>query len=95
MWLKVIIGAVVIWLLFFHKKAQAASLSGVIQPEGQPDFDPASMDGITTDQLKGVAAGDVSIGDEWSATFVAGDGNWADAYRTHAAEPDDPGGMPL
>jgi hypothetical protein len=85
MWLTVVAG--LIYWLFWRDKASAST--GVIQPDG-PDFD-----SITADQLAGAAAGDVSIGDEWSATFVHGSGDWSDAYRSHAAEPDEPGGIPL
>jgi hypothetical protein len=82
-WLKVAIGAVVIWLLF-RGKAQAST--GVIQGEG-PDFDP-----VTADQLNAARRGEVTVGDDWSATFITENGNWSDAYRSHANE--EPGGIP-
>lgn len=88
MLLKLAIAAALVWWFFLRGKAHAAT--GVIQPDGGPDFDP-----VTASQLGGVATGDVNIGDEWSATFVKGDGNWSDAYRSHASENDEPGGMPL
>lgn len=91
--LKLAIVAALVWWFFLRGKAKAAT--GVIQPEDQPDFDP-----VTANQLFAAAKGDVVLGDEWSATFVAGDGNWADVYRSHAtvADPvanDEPGGIPL
>ena len=80
--LKLVIIAAAVWWLFL-RKAQAST---VIQAEG-PDFDAA-----TADQLNGAATGDVSVGDDWSATFTTGNGNWSDEYRSHAAE--EPGGIP-
>lgn len=83
MLLKLAIAAALVWWFFLRGKANAAT--GVIQPEGQPDFDP-----VTADQLNAVATHDVSIGDEWSATYMSGagggDGNLSDYYRTHANE---------
>jgi hypothetical protein len=76
MLLKLIIVAALVWWFFLRGKAQAST--GVIQGAG-PDFDP-----VTAGQVAASARGSVSVGDEWSATFLAGDGNWADAYRSHA-----------
>jgi hypothetical protein len=91
--LKIAIAAAVVWWLFFRGKG-GPTKTGVIQLEGQPDFDP-----VTANQLNGAVKGDVTLGDEWSASFVTGDGNWSDAYRSHASEPDpvadEPGGLPL
>lgn len=75
--------AAILWaLLGSSKPASAATGTGVISNPG--DFDPA-----TADQLNGAAAGDVSIGDEWTATFIKGNGDWSDAYKTHAFSADD------
>jgi len=79
MWLKIAIGAAVVWWLFLRK---ANASTGVIQGGG------ADFDAITADQLSGAPAGDVTVGDEWSASFIEGNGNWADAYRSHATEDD-------
>ena len=86
----VVIVAVVLLLLLFGKKASAAT--GVVQGDG-PDFD-----AITAGQLGGRGVrGGVTVGDDWSATFITGNGNWADEYRSHATEGDnpEPGGIPL
>ena len=72
--LKLIIIAAAVWWLFL-RKAQAST---VIQGEG-PDFD-----ATTAEQLNAAATGDVTVGDEWTATFTVGNGNWSDEYKSHA-----------
>ncbi len=81
-YLGIIVAGAVIWWLFLRKKPALGN--GVISA-GPDDFDPT-----TADQLSGTPTGDVTIGDEWSASFTTGTGNWADAYRSHANETDDP-----
>lgn len=85
-----VIAAIVVLLLLFGKKASAST--GVVQGDG-PDFD-----AITAGQLghRG-AGGGVTVGDDWSATFIKGNGNWADEYRSRATtdDNDEPGGIPL
>ncbi len=73
---KLVIVAAIVWW-FFMRKASAAT-TGVIQGAG-PDFDP-----VTAGQLAAAVSGNVAVGDDWSATFIEGRGNWADVYRSHA-----------
>jgi hypothetical protein len=86
-----VVAAIVVLLLLFGRKASAAT--GVVQGDG-PDFDP-----ITAGQLggRGAVRGGVTVGDDWSATFITGNGNWADEYRSRASsdDNDEPGGIPL
>lgn len=87
--LKLLIVAAIVWW-FFLRKANAAAASTVIQGAG-PDFDP-----VTADQLNAAASGDVNMGDDWTATFITGNGNWSYGYRTHAdEEPEQMLGLPL
>jgi hypothetical protein len=88
-----IVAAIVVLLLLFGRKASASTSTGVIQGDG-PDFDP-----LTASQLggRGAVRGGVTVGDDWSATFITGNGNWADEYRSRASsdDNDEPGGIPL
>ena len=52
--------------------------------------------GCRTDGLIGCfvgapPTGGVTVGDDWTATFIVGNGNWSDAYSSHATTPDDKG----
>mgnify|MGYP001591236974 CR=1 FL=1 len=98
MWLKLAIAALVIWLLTRQRKAGAGVIS-----VGGPDFDPLTASQLggksscPTNGTIGCYVGGVTVGDDWSATFITGNGNWSDAYRSHATENADvePGGIPL
>lgn len=93
-WLKLAIAALIVWLLFRGKR----SSTGVISVGG-PDFDPLTASQLgggknscPTDGTIGCYTGGVTVGDDWTATFIVGNGNWSDAYRSHANE--EPGGIP-
>lgn len=76
--LIVVVAAAVLLLLFRSKPAGA----GVISNPG--DFDP-----VTASQYNAAVAGDVSVGDDWSATFINGNGEWNDLYKSQAFSADD------
>jgi hypothetical protein len=84
MWLKLAIVAAVVWWIFIRK----ANATGVIQGTGE-DFDSVTADQLSGQAMNGgpVPVGSVDVGD-WSASFTEGNGNWSDAYRSHANEDD-------
>ncbi len=99
---KFLVAALAVWWLFMRR---ASAATGVISA-GPNDFDPITAGqlgsgggGCRTDGLIGCSYGGVTVGDDWSATFVTGNGNWADGYRSHASsddnDPREPGGLPL
>jgi hypothetical protein len=69
----VIAVAAILWLLMGSKPAGAGVISN-----------PGDFDSVTASQLGGAVNGDVSIGDDWTATFINGTGDWSDAYKSKA-----------